>query len=522
MYEGHNIERSRHKLILVIAAAFVASVIGIVSVLYLVRNDAIPALPVYSVFYGESTTSSERSAIESFRPQLNDYDVSIDVVSSSKVDDGSDILSSHVFVVDFHSVVTNVLSEDLASYDLIVRSDVDASLVDEFEDFLGVEITTVDAVDTTNFTDNKVLILPIEQLDHSFRLLEFNSEYYLDTLTSGALFREVTVTTEDKVFTSNFTLYSDYTSDKLLTFNQTGVTALTRVMQRKLDQVVDPLHFSANIGEFLADADITHISNEVSFLEGCTYSNTSFCSPPEFIETLKASGVDVVGITGNHNNDRGSEANASTIELYKSLGWDVVGGGLNVEDAKVPYEIELKDTKVTLLAYNNADGPGSGALAGATTAGANAYGLDRVKSEIITAKETSDFVIVDIQYWECYSYPNGYVEFPICDKPIANQESSFKALIDAGADMVIGISAHQPQTYELYKGKPIYYGLGNLYFDQTSWPGTERGIVLTHYFYEGKLLQTKLTPTVYDRDLQIRVSTPSEAEFLLQRLNDAR
>lgn len=88
--------------------------------------------------------------------------------------------------------------------------------------------------------------------------------------------------------------------------------------------------------------------------------------------------------------------------------------------------------------------------------------------------------------------------------------------------MVVGSSAHQPQIYELYNGVPIYYGLGNLYFDQTSWPGTERGIILTHYFVDGDLIQTKLTPTIYDDELQTEVMSNQEAENFLDRLQTAR
>ncbi|MDO8265821.1 MAG: CapA family protein, partial [Candidatus Saccharibacteria bacterium] len=144
------------------------------------------------------------------------------------------------------------------------------------------------------------------------------------------------------------------------------------------------------------------------------------------------------------------------------------------------------------------------------------------KEDIETAKQQSQFVIVDVQYWECYAYPDGYIEFPECDLPIGEQESVFKQIADLGADMVVGSSAHQPQIYELYNGKPIYYGLGNLYFDQTSWPGTERGIILTHYFIGGKLIQTKLTPTVYDDELQTEVMSNQEAENFLERLQNAR
>ncbi len=120
-------------------------------------------------------------------------------------------------------------------------------------------------------------------------------------------------------------------------------------------------------------------------------------------------------------------------------------------------------------------------------AGANSFDFTRIETDIAAVKKISEYVIVNVQYWECYAYPNGYIEYPVCDKPIGEQEANFKKIVDLGADMVVGTSAHQPQTYELYNGKPIYYGLGNLYFDQTSWPGTERGIILTHYFINGEL-----------------------------------
>jgi poly-gamma-glutamate synthesis protein (capsule biosynthesis protein) len=240
------------------------------------------------------------------------------------------------------------------------------------------------------------------------------------------------------------------------------------------------------------------------------------------IEALKASGVDVVELTGNHNNDVGSQYNTETINLYKSLGWGTFGGGLNNEEASKPFLSDQKGTKLALLGYNYPDSPNGGAISGLAKAGANSFDFDKIQADITAAKQTSQYVIVDIQFWECYAYPNGFVEFPECDSPITNQAEVFKKVVDLGADMVVGSSAHQPQTFELYKDKPIYYGLGNLYFEQIEWPGTERGIILTHYLNNGKLLQTKLTPTVYDNDLQTRVMTDSEAEKLLTRLDSAR
>jgi len=208
--------------------------------------------------------------------------------------------------------------------------------------------------------------------------------------------------------------------------------------------------------------------------------------------------------------------------LYKSLGWQTIGGGLNTEEAAKFYTADQKGSKVSFLAYNYPDTPNGNAISGATTAGANSFDFDRIATEIESAKKLSNFIVVNVQFWECYAYPDGYLEFPQCDGPIPKQKEVFRQLVDLGADMVIGSSAHQPQTYELYNGKPIYYGLGNLYFDQTQWPGTERGIILTHYFAEGKLLQTKLAPTVYDTDLQTRLMTNDQALSLLERLRLSR
>ena len=84
--------------------------------------------------------------------------------------------------------------------------------------------------------------------------------------------------------------------------------------------------------------------------------------------------------------------------------------------------------------------------------------------------------------------------------------------------MVVGTSAHQPQTYELYQNKPIYYGLGNLFFDQIYWPDTTRSLILTHYFNQNKLLQTRISPTIYDQTFRPRLLDSSEAQTFLSRL----
>ncbi len=519
--------RLRHTVVL---AAIAAGLLMITMVAYLLlrtnnSGEVAQQKVTYSVVFDESVNDAEKAQFEAEIGRRSieiaqNYTVSSQIIPAIDVQSNL-VVDAYVPVTTFGAVRQQVTTAELMSSagQIYVDQSVSTEAQRAVAEVLGTELVPLAL---SELADSDIMFVSVDSLNFTHKLLEFDGSYYLDEFNSGALFRTLTVAGDDTGLFDQIVL-TDFAEDgDVYTVNMTGVTALTRVMQRKLASVQDPLYFSALIGDFLADADYTHVSNEVSFLDNCSYSNTSFCSPPEFIETLKASGVDLVELTGNHNNDRGAAANTATIELYDSLGWDTVGGGLNAEDAAVAVLKTAKGSDLAFLAYNYPDSPNGAAIARAETAGANSFDFTRIGKDIAAAKVTSQYVIVSVQYFECYSYPNGYLEFPICDKPIEGQEEDFKKIIDLGADMVVGSSAHQPQTYELYNGKPIYYGLGNLYFDQTSWPGTERGIVLTHYFSDGNLLQTKLSPTVFDRDLQTRLMTDAEAEYLLQRLYDAR
>jgi poly-gamma-glutamate synthesis protein (capsule biosynthesis protein) len=250
-----------------------------------------------------------------------------------------------------------------------------------------------------------------------------------------------------------------------------------------------------------------------------------FCSKPEYIETLKKSGVDIVELTGNHNNDFGSEYNKNTIETYTSLGMRYFGGGLNSEDAgKILYE-EVNGSIIAFVGYNYYDTIlQSLALAGTQRAGANSYSEEKLREDIAEAKEKADVVIVTFQFQECWSYPATDVIYPPCYKPVAvpDQEKVFKQAIDFGADIVVGTQAHQPQTYELYGDGIIFYGLGNLYFDQINWIGTRQGLVLSHYFYNGEYIQTKITPILLEGDFIPRLADEEQSGLLMKLLKDAR
>ncbi len=312
----------------------------------------------------------------------------------------------------------------------------------------------------------------------------------------------------------------NYETDQIFTINQTGTTAIGRRLFYRIKDTGDGAQFAENIKDFLKKTDLTHISNEVSFANDCDSGLTmTFCTSYLAYDTIEAIGTDVVELTGNHNNDWGAAANLATIDFYHEKGIKTFGGGKNEEEASLPLEFSEKGTGLTWLAINNStSSKENGQGATATHPGANIYDEATTRAQITEAKSKGNYVIVDVQYSECYCYPDYGTEYPACDAPISGQTEFFRSLIDMGADMVVGTSAHQPQTYELYNGKPIYYGLGNLFFDQTMWPDTTKGYVLTHYFKDGKLIQTRISPTIYDTSYKTELMDNTSAEAFLTRL----
>ena len=450
------------------------------------------------VYYDESLSDEEIAELQTIFTEEVDLDKDVTISAANYLEkpaliEGEFLTSIKVPVADYYSLVNNI----------------DAS-VDELlsEEFLA---------------NNGISLVDVDSLDFTKKLLSLNSHYYLEDFNTGGVYRvlkfDSTKYTEEIVPLIGSTFDKTFPSkDTVLTFAQTGVTALSRGMNRKLQQVGDATYFAANIGEFLSGFDLTHTSNESSFTDFASSEN--ICSDKRFIDTLTTIGLDIVELTGNHNVDCGAQAALETADVYDANGIKMVGGGRNADEAAVPLNIAEKGTNITMLAFNQSTG---GATYGQRP-GANQYYEEVAAQQIAEAKERGDFVIVDIQYYECNAYASEY-EDPICDRAnssAGDQIGFFRHLIDLGADVVVGTSAHQPQTYELYGNGAIYYGLGNLFFDQVWWPGTTRSLVLAHYFYNGKLLQTRIIPTVYGNEMQPRLLDADTTRWFLERLQSVR
>ena len=297
--------------------------------------------------------------------------------------------------------------------------------------------------------------------------------------------------------------------DKLTSVVLTGVTALVRATAWTME--FEGINYPArDILDILLEADILHVSNEVPFLQGCPdpdpgQKSLRFCSDPSYIQLMETIGTDVVELTGDHFGDYGPEAMLYTLELYRQRGWPYYGGGADRTEAQQPVLFEHNGNKIAFLGCN-AKGGGY-ATAGTGYPGAVACDFPTMTNQIRDLVNEGYNPIATFQHFEYYVY-----------QAQPNQIRDARTLTNAGAVIVSGSQAHQPQGFEIREGAFIHHGLGNLFFDQVYQypPHTASAFIDRHIFYNGKHISTELLTIKFVDYARARPMTPAERETLLR------
>jgi hypothetical protein len=354
-------------------------------------------------------------------------------------------------------------------------------------------------------------IIPFDELRPEFKVLRLDGQ---SPLAKGffaggyGLQANVSATGEGTAVAEFLSLWDGPTSNrkvnKLTSVAMTGVTALVRATAYNME-LNGMLWPAEDVGPVLQNADIAHISNEVSFAPDCPYPNpiggTTFCSSDNTFELIKYVGADVVELTGNHLNDWGQENLARTMEMYAAEGMATYGGGRDAAEAAQPALFEHNGNKIAFVGCNSF-GP---AYAWAGTASSGARQCDGSLVEQIQQLSAEGYqVIATLQGTEYYQYA-----------ATPDQQVQFRTLADAGATAVSGSQGHHAQAFDLYNGAFIHYGPGNLFFDQMDQLGTRQTFVDRYYFYNGRLLSVNLWTGLIESYAKPRLMTPQEREQAL-------
>jgi poly-gamma-glutamate synthesis protein (capsule biosynthesis protein) len=187
---------------------------------------------------------------------------------------------------------------------------------------------------------------------------------------------------------------------------------------------------------------------------------------PQFTYLLRDAGIDVASLANNHVMDFGQSGFNDTLVNLQQNGIKYVGAGNNVQEAFKPLIITIKGKKIAIIAaseFTSSKIPS----ASETSPGFAAITRNRLKAAIAEAKAAgADYIICELHYGAEYNHT-----------PTEFQQNISHMCIDQGAYMVIGHHSHVPQTIENYKGKLIFYSLGNCVFDQP-FPETKKSMIV--------------------------------------------
>ncbi|ATY15420.1 poly-gamma-glutamate biosynthesis protein [Amycolatopsis sp. AA4] len=253
-------------------------------------------------------------------------------------------------------------------------------------------------------------------------------------------------------------------------------------------------------------------------------------SPPEMVAALTAAEIDVVSVANNVTYP--PAAAMASLAVLDRAGIAHCGAGANLAEAHAPAILERPGGRIAFLAYTSLcwpvgqeateDSPGV-AVAGAYTS----YqpdprvldvpgrppivhttpvrrDLELLLADIRRARAEADHVVVSM-HWG------------LPGEELAEYQVTYAhAIVDAGADLVVGHGPHTVQPVEVYRGRPILYSLGNLVFDWPAMRDRHRDGLLAGCVV-GEQMRVELVPIRRDEDNECVPLTGADADEALRR-----
>jgi poly-gamma-glutamate capsule biosynthesis protein CapA/YwtB (metallophosphatase superfamily) len=300
----------------------------------------------------------------------------------------------------------------------------------------------------------------------------------------------------------------------------------------------DPSSVFRHVSDILSKADIAFGNQEASLsMKGIPrkrgFGKKNMESGPRMVQALISAGFDVVGLANNHSMDWGPEGIMEAIEVLNQAKIAHCGAGANIDEAHKPAIIECNGTKVAFLSYSSVflpdlfpaqenrpgiavvslytvyrpparvfEVPGMPAISIAIPQQAD---LKLLQQDISKARDEADVVVIS---WH-WGVSQGYL------KVVDYQREMGKFAIDAGADLVVGHHPHVLQGVEVYKGKAIFYSLGDFTFHNKGKWGRESMIVRCQ-IRDKQIRGISLVPLLINEQDEPEVVTGKKGEAIYQ------
>ena len=196
------------------------------------------------------------------------------------------------------------------------------------------------------------------------------------------------------------------------------------------------------------------------------------------VDAIKYAGFNVATLANNHFYDYGEVGVNDTLQACCDKGIITVGGGLNLHHASQTVYFDVNDKKLAII--NCCEHEFS--IATNTSGGSNLLNPIQQYYAIQEARQKANNLIVVVH--------GGHEHYQL---PSPRMKETYRFFIDAGADAVINHHQHCYTGYEVYKGKPIFYGLGNFCFD--------RGEQAPKFWQEGYMVMLNINDDEINFDL---------------------
>jgi len=271
-----------------------------------------------------------------------------------------------------------------------------------------------------------------------------------------------------------------------------GDIMLDRLVSKRAKEKGDQSLFR-NVEEYFRDSAVVgnlegSISGQPSVAE-LNYSDLRFTFDTRFAPYLNSLGFTALSLANNHSDDFGATGLASTRKALLSANMSHFGSPANSRHLST--QVSIAGRTVCLIGYHAVYNATSGPIV------RNLEALEgNCDRRIVYAHWGDEYV------------------------PHASEKQKKWAheFVDAGADAVIGAHPHVVQEMEIYRGRPIFYSLGNFMFDQDFSEETRRGLMVRLTPGESRDVYT-LIPT-YLTDAAVSPAPLIHAKKVLDRLTN--
>lgn len=237
-----------------------------------------------------------------------------------------------------------------------------------------------------------------------------------------------------------------------------------------------------------------------------------FRADPSVVRTLELGRVDFVSLANNHAGDFGHQGLLDTVRVLDEAGIAHAGAGATRRAARAPAHLTADGWRVGVVAF--ADYPREWA-ARDEAPGMNYTSVDTapevfadVRNAIAEARRDADVVVFSI-HWG----PNMRARPPRTFQDFARQ------VIDAGADVFWGHSAHVVQGIELWHRGVILYDTGDFIDDYAVDAGLRNDLSALFFVRIGAsgIEDVELLPVHID-NMQVNVARGAEREWFVRRV----